>query len=373
MTVTSTSSYTLQNLLDDLTAKGDLKASWDETGYVVRPIVNIANEVMTSLCGGEGMFPWPCNTIMLPLFVWNSWQQDYALVGLPGQMPANGGPSLTNLSWLMDGVAININQPSMPKPCAWVRADRKLTRSTASYITNSIFLSPLCEASREPNNQLYYGVWGAAQAGNSTWGNNPQPNQIITNPIQSGAAMPSNPITQIQDANGNYLVLTQYGTTGGTAPAAPANSNPGTQVPDGSCVWTVVDPYGQGIRIRQVPSQTGVVWQINLWGQAKAPQFSAATSLSSQTFFPFTDDFYQRILKGASVEAMLWNPNPKVKAGYQVAKREWEESLMAIRRQNDRERENFQIKPARSIVGAGGTGPSPSSLGPFWPWGGPIS
>ena len=354
-------------------AKGDLDPGWDVSGYTVRPIINILNETFEQMCGGEGMFPWKWNQILLPLFVYNSWQQDYALIGQPGKAPLNGDISLTNLAWLQEGVAVDINNPAMPKPWSWCMVGRNQSRSTASYVTNSVFRQPLCAINYLPNNQLYYGVWGASQTGNSTWGNNPQPNQMIINPLGNGSSMPANPILQIQDSNGNFLVLTQYGITGNTPPAAAANAAPGTQVSDGACVWTVVDPYGQGVRVAPTPSQTGTVWQINLLGQAKPPKFTASVSLSSQTLFPLTDDFYQRFLKGATAECYAYNPNLKIRASHEKARAAWVESLVAMRRQSDRERELYTIKPARSIIGSGGLGPSPGTLGPFWPFGGAIS
>jgi len=372
----SQSTYTLQNLYDDLVAHGDLDPGWDEAGYTVRPIISIANKTFMEMCGGEGMFPWKWNRTLLPLFVYNSWQQDYALLGKPGKMPVNGDPSVTNLAWLEQGVAIDINNASMPKPWTWVQVGRDQTRSTASYVSNSVFRRPLCGVNYLPNYQLYYGTWGAAQTGNSTWGNNPQPGQVITNPLGNGSSMPSNPILQIQDANGNYLVLTQYGTLGSTAPVAPAASAPGVTATPGTgdtTVWTVVDPYGLGVRVSPTPSQTGTVWQINLLGQMKPAQFSAATSLKAQTLFPLTDDYYQRFVDGAVTECYRYNPNAKIKANYDKAHNAWIQSLLAMRRQSDREKEFFKIVPNRTIIGAGGLGPSPGTLGPFWPFGGPVS
>lgn len=371
----SQSTYTLQNLYDDLVAKGDLDPGWDEAGFTVRPIINIANKTMEQMVGGETEFPWKWNRFRLPLFVWNSWQQDYALIGNPAQTATNGGPSLTNLSWLEEGVAIDINNPSMPKPWTWVKVGRQQSPSTGSYISNSAFVQPLCGANWMPNNQLYFGQWGAAAFGNATWGNNPQPNQVIRNPLGNGSSMPFNPITQIQDANGNLLVLTQYGTLGSTAPVAPANSAPGTQATPGTSdttVWTVVDPYGQGIRIAPVPSQTGTVWQINLLGQMNPTQFSAALSLKSQTLFPMTDKYYQRFLDGATAECYLYNSNLKIRAQYNRANAEWIKAIIALRKQESREPEIYRIKPSRTIIGAGGQGQG-GNLGPFWPFGYPVS
>jgi hypothetical protein len=369
------STYTGQSVYDDLVAKGDLNPGWDVAGYTVRPIISILNSTFEQICGGEGMFPWKWNQILLPLFVYNSWQQDYALLGPAGKPPVNGSASLTNLSWLQEGVGVDINNPSMPKPWTWCKVGRNQSRSTSAYVSNSAFVQPLCGINWLPNNQLYYGTWGAAQTGNATWGNNPQANQVITNPLASGASMPKNPITQIQDANGNFLVLTQYGTLGTTAPVAPANSLAGVQATPGSgdtTIWTVIDPYGQGVRIAPAPSQTGTVWQINLLGQAKPVQFTDSSSLKSQSLFPLTDDFYQRFMDGATAECYRYNPNAKIRANYAKANELWIKSLMALRRQSDREAEFYRIKPARTIIGAGGQGQG-GNLGPFWPFGYPVS
>ena len=369
----SQSTYTAQNVYDDLVARGDLDPGWDMAGYSVRPILNILNKTFEAICGGERMFPWKWNEFLLPLFVYNSWQQDYALVGGPGQMPNNGGPSVTSLAWLQEGVAVDINNPSMPKPYGWVKVGRNQQRSTATYVTNSAWRNPICGVNFLPNNLLYYGTWGAAQTGNATWGNNPQINQTITNPLGNGSSMPSNPICQIQDSNGNFLVLTQYGITGASPPAAAANAPAGTEVDDGSCIWTVVDPYGQGIRVSPVPSQTGTVWQINLLGQMKPTKFSAADSLEEQTLFPLTDDYYERFLDGAVAECYGYNPNAKIRAKRDEARKAWLDSIVALRKQVDREWDFNKIVPSRTIIGAGGAGPSPAALGAGWPLGGPVT
>src|SRR6202022_3585311 len=120
-------------------------------------------------------------------------------------------------------------------------------------------LAPVYNATFLPNSLLYFGVWGGSP---SSLGNDPKAGSIYTNPL-GAKSQPANPIAQIIDANGNYLVLTGYGTEGTTAPVAPANSAPGTLATPGTgatTAWTVIDPYGQGIRITPVPSQTGTVW-----------------------------------------------------------------------------------------------------------------
>jgi hypothetical protein len=359
----SQSTYTLQNIYDDLVARGDLDAGWDVAGYSVRPILNVANKAFKNIVGGEGMFPWKWNQFNLPQFYWNSWQQDYAI------------PGLTNLAWLQEGMAIDINNPQMPKPWATVKIIRNQPRASGAYLSNSAYVQPLCSASFLPNSSLYYGTWGGAAFGNSTWGNNPQSGQVIANPLGNGSSMPQNPVLQIKDANGNLLVLTGYGTLGTTAPVAAVAATPGTAATPGSgdtTTWTVVDPYGQGIRISPVPSATGTVWQMNLVGQYQPTKFSSSSSLTAQTLFPLTDEFYQYFLDGCAVECLLYQANPKKRAQYDDTYKVWFRSITDMRKENDRELEGNTIKPSRSIIGAGGATRT-GNLGPFWPFGGPVS
>ena len=364
------STYTAQNVYDDLEVSGDLDVGLDMSGQVTRPLIRAMNATFMEFCGGEGEFPWKFNQLWLPQFVFNSWQQDYALVGLSGSMPTNGGPSVTNIAWLQAGIAIDINNPSMPKPWSWVKVVGNQTWSTSAYISNSVFQQPLCQASQLANNQLYYGTWGAAMTGGNKWGNNPQPNQTIYQPLASGAAMPNNPITQIQDANGNYLVLTGYGVTGNTAPAAAPGAVAGTQVVDGSCTWTVVDPQGQGIRLTPQPSQTGTVWQVNLVCQMTPKRFTATAGLSNQTLYPLTDNYYERFLAGCKYHLGTMSSNAKMKAQASKDLAAWIQNLAAWRRGEDREFQSFKIRPGRSILGSGGG--RMINYGPFWPFSYPV-
>ena len=234
----------------------------------------------------SGNFAWKWNQFNLPLFYWNSWQQDYAL------------PGLTNLAWLQEGMAIDINNPSQPKPYSLGGSRQEHAASDGDLHFQFLsFVLPSAGQSLYPNNVLYYGTWGAAQAGNATWGNNPQSGQVVTNPLASGAPMPSNPILQIKDANGNLLVLTGYGTLGTTAPVAPAASLAGVTATPGTgdtTTWTVVDPYGQGIRLTQSTESNRNRVADEPCGTDEAYDFRGnASSLSAQNLFPLTDEFYQ--------------------------------------------------------------------------------
>ena len=250
-------------------------------------------------------FPYKWNEIFMPQFMTNSFQQDYA-----GIYP--DGTSVINLSWLERGIVIDINNQSQPKPYRPIEVCRQLPRATAAYYGSSC-LNPFFEVNYFPNNRLYYGTWGAANVGTSSAGNNPTVGSQYF-PLLGAGSMPANPIMQIRDANGNLLVLTTFGVEGSTAPLAPANSAAGTTVSGlgATTVWTVVDPFGMGFRILPVPSQTGVVWQFNIIGQALPIRF---TSLQ-QTLLPIPDQYETNFRQMFMTRCYQYSPEPKIAARF---------------------------------------------------------
>lgn len=348
------STKTLQNIADVLSMVIDIQPILSVGGYSNLTMLTIANDVMNEFCAQS--FPWKWNEFELPLFYTNSWQQDYAI------------PGLTKLASLQRGIVININNGSVPKPWGYVQVVREGTQSTSAWNGPCPFFNaPLFNVNWMLNSNLYYGVWGNATTGNSTLGNNPVAHSVYTNPLGAGS-QPSNPITQLTDANGNLLVLTGYGSEGTTAPVAPANSAAGVTATSGAgatTVWTVVDPNGQGIRINPVPSQTGVVWQFNLAGQAKPVQFTTL----SQTLFPLPDSFEPTFRQGCMAQAYRYSQSSKVAQKFQTEWPLWIKSLILARDKEDKERDGSRFTPARSVLGSGG--PRGSFWGPAWPWGGP--
>jgi hypothetical protein len=336
------STIKLLDVVDDTRRFSTLAPIFASGGSATQPAVTIANEVMQFIFSPTQ--PWKFNRFKLPIFYTNSYQQDYALLGL------------TNLGYLEHGFAVDINNSAIPKPLIPVEVVRDQEQSYSQYGTVAI-------ASSLPNSQLYYGTWGAADTGNSTLGNNPQAHQIITNPLGL-PSQPANPITQIQDVNGNLLVLTTYGTTGSSAPAAPANSLAGVTVTDGSVVWTVVSPTGQGIRINPLPSQTQTCWQVNLIGQARPPVF---TSLG-QTLSPITDDLSHMFTDGFRAYSYRYSPEAKVRAMFAGEFQYWSNSINVARKSQTREKEEFGFYPSNSIMGGG----SSVDPGPAWPFGAPA-
>lgn len=162
---------------------------------------------------------------------------------------------------------------------------------------------------------------------------------------------PVNPISQIQDSNGNLLVLTTYGTEGTTPPTAAANATPGTVVSGTGATtkWTVADPFGQGFRILPIPSETGVVWQFNLVGQMTPVRFTSLT----QTLFPLPDQFEPNFRAGFISQCYRYSPESKVRAKFKDEWTLWLASLNELRSKQDRETEENRFVPERGIMSNG--------------------
>lgn len=358
----SLSTIKLQQVVDNAFSFGDIAATVNlnvpQATYPGGPALQIATDVMNAILAVP--FPWKWNEFELPFFYTNSWQQDYAGINPDGS-------SVMNLSWLERGLCIDINSTSVPKPWRFVEVGRQLPRQTGTFFASTTAIT-LFLCNFFPNYKLYYGVWGAATTGNPSTGNNPQAGSIFQNPIGAGS-MPANPITQIQDTNGNLLVLTTYGTEGVNPPVAPAGSKPGFQVTaatrqdNSTTVWTVVDPNGAGFRIIPAPSQTGVVWQFALTGQRKPVQFKNL----QQTLAPLPDEFEPHFRQGFIAQCYRYSSDPKVRAKFAPEWQMWQKSLADLRQRETRELEENSFTPDRGITGSV---PSQTNFfyGPFWPF-----
>lgn len=339
----SQSTLTLQMILDKVKGFGDLYPILGKTsGMQLEPFLTIAQDVLTDIYGQE--FPYKWNEVKIPQFYSNSYQQDYVILNPDGS-------SFYNLEWLERGIVTLISSNQVPKPWALVETGRQLNQSTGNWCSPS-WGNPMFLVNWFPNTTLYYGTWGAADSGNPTWGNNPGPNKIYTSPLTLVPNTPqTNPITQIIDPNGNYQVVTTYGTCGSTAPTWPAaNATFGTTTTDGSVVWTVADPQGIGIRILPVPSQNnGTVFQFNLIGQAPPPKL---VSLSS-TLAPFPDKYEPYFRAGVIAQAYRYSPTKSVQDKFEKNYQIWLKSLVDLRQTQDREQEENRFSPERGIMGAG--------------------
>jgi len=373
MAVHGNSTIKLQNVVDDASTLGDVAPALATGGLSQLPALSIANDVMQQLInGGPGGQPynWKWNRYNLPVFYVNSLQQDYFI------------PGLVNIGWLESAWAVNINQTSVPKQNFPIEIDKDLLLSYQA----GTYTAKLCWIS---NSIVNTGTWGAHPFGptegnpsgettvsgpNLTGQQNPGPGVIYTNPVGT-LITPYNATTAIKDPNGNLWCLTTFGTCGNTEPTWPANpvyptlrdtSIVATTVADGSCVWTAINPSGQGIRLAPVPPQSGVVWAIQVVGQMVAPRFFSL----QQYLNPVPDAWEWAFKQGFFAECFRRNPDPKVRARYMQEKQWWLENLDKAVRQADREPDDFGF-----YVGAGnmimdtGWGYNPiTPAQPFGPW-----
>lgn len=274
----------------------------------------------------------------------------------------SAGGSVMGLSWLERGVAFDVNNSSIPKPWAYVECGRAQSQKTATYLGPG-FANMRFTVNWFPNRSLYFGTWGQANVGGTTLGNNPVAGSVYTNPV-GATSQPSNPISQIQDANGNYLVITTYGTEGSAAPLAPANATPGTVVSGtgATTAWTVVDPNGWGFRVDPIPSQSGRVWQFSLVGQAIPVRF---TNLS-QTLAPLPDEFEPQFREGFIAQCYKRSPEAKIAAKFPTKWNLFLQSLVTLRQKQDRELEEYRFIPERTVFS--NSYPQNTFQGPYWPF-----
>jgi hypothetical protein len=258
------------------------------------------------------------------------------------------GP-LQNMSWLERGIAFDINNSAIPKPFVRIECGRQLPQMTASYTGAAGLGDPGFRVNWFPNRTLYYGTWGQPNVGGPTLGNNPVANSVYLQPTGNNS-QPDNPITQIIDANGNFLLLTTYGTEGSAAPLAARNACPGITVSGtgATTVWTVLDPNGWGFRFSPVPSQTGTQWQMNLVAQMKPVRFVSL----SQTLAPLPDEMEPHFREGFIAQCYRRSPEKAVYSKFEGAWAMWQKSLNELRVKEDRELEENKFVPSRTVFGA---------------------
>ncbi|MCU1305170.1 MAG: hypothetical protein JWQ87_5454 [Candidatus Sulfotelmatobacter sp.] len=351
------SSISIQLCVDDALRFGDIKPVLQAGGSSMEPALTIANIVMAEICSKQ--FNWPWNSFNVTPFCTNGWQNDYCSGGvqLPNGQWINNPCNLNNLGWIESGVIIDINSSSIPK--------RKfpLEVGGAMLPTSSSYGRPY-QVAWMNNSNLLFGSWGSGVTvpnTNATGQLNPGPGTVYGNPV-GVTVTPQNPITQIIDPNGNYQVLTRYGTCGGGPTWPAANAAVGTVTTDGSVQWTVADPYGQGFRLQPIEASGGVIWLVLLVGQTKPTRF---TSLK-QFINPIPDDFSQYFMQGFRTYCYQRAPEQKVRARFQEEYSLWQKALMDAEGQADREPNLYGAYPSTDIMG-GYDCPYPSASWPYGP------
>lgn len=358
ITITPSSSYTLQDVADVVSVNADTAPALAAGGFSQLPILQVANKIMNAMVlgGPQGPFNPKWNRFYVPPFTTISWQQDYFI------------PNLVTLGWLESCWAIQYQNTSQPKPKIQIECHKDLMVSSGQQGCG--WPGKICWI---PARLAQTGTWGSTELQTPTGQNNPGPGVVYTNPL-SVPNQPANPITIITDPNGNLWTVTTYGTCGNTQPTwtnppvYPTYASPSTvasTVTDGTVVWTAINPNGQAMRISPLPPQTGVAWQINPVGQQRLVPFAALT----QTLGVLPDDYYQYFVDGCIAECYSRNPDPKIRAKYKDAYANWLQSWDLAVRQGQREMDDFGFVPSEGIMEPGYGG---GYWGPAWPWpGGP--
>jgi len=127
------------------------------------------------------------------------------------------------------------------------------------------------------------------------------------------------------------------------------SSTVSTTVNDGTCVWTAINPKGQGFRLNPIPPQTGVVWLVNPVAQMRITRFINM----QQTLEPIPDDWESYFKNGFFAQCYRRSPDPKVRAKF---KDEWElymTSLDNATKQGQREMDDFGFYPGTSVMETG--------------------
>jgi hypothetical protein len=170
--------------------------------------------------------------------------------------------------------------------------------------------------------------------------------------------------------HGDYTNASDTG-TGAIVPVYPVyqagnpsvSSTVATTVTDGTCVWTAINPKGQGFRLNPIPPQTGVVWLINPVAQMRVPRFANM----QQTLEPIPDDWEKYFKDGFFAQCYRRSPDPKVRLKF---KDEWAlflQSLDNAVKQGQREMDDFGFYPGNPGVMDTGWAVNPTR--PDWPYG----
>jgi len=332
------STVSIQKIVDGVSVIADLSPVLSNAGgYANEPALTIANDVIMEMLSER--FPWKWNRFKLAPFYLNSLQQDYVLF-----------PDEKRIGWLENGFRVDMSSTQVPPSAPPVGVVRDLPVAATSFgASGSSFAgSGSPRVCWMQNDQLEHGVW-------------PGPGVIYSNPLGM-TTTPDNAWTQIEDAFGNILVLTEYGTTGLLAPVVPLTppdddvSYPnwpiGAVVEDGSCKWTVADPSAQGIRIEVPLSSNANLWLMRLFAQKKAPTY---TNLQ-QKIDPVPDDEVRWFRDGFIAFCHQYSANPAVKARFEIKKLDWQNSMAAQARANNREDEGKGFFPAQGVMSPQYTG-----------------
>ena len=307
------STISLATALDTICAKNVPDPREGPSGYGDNLALDLATQVMADLIAER--FNWKWNSANAAPVYTNSWQQDY-----PQPAQASG-----LIGWGESCDIVDINSTAMPKPLWPLTWRKQISRTSVSRWRPG-------EICWMYNSDLTLGTWPGAHQTYS--------------PLVTTTPQPANPIMNFQDANGNILIVTGFGTTGTTAPKAASGAAEGTTVTDGTVTWTVVSGSSQGFRINTLPSATGPTWQLLPVVQIEPPIFTTMNQLLN----PIPNSYSRVFYRGLESECLIASPNPGDQSKGQQAKVAWLNALIAGIKQGNRESDTFRLIPERGVV-----------------------
>ncbi len=311
------SSFSLNSVVDGLVARGMIDPRNLPSGYAETLGLELGNDAMADLISSR--FNWKFNRATAKPFPTNSWQQDYP------QLAQKAGI----IGWGEDCHMVDINNTMIPKPIWPITWRRQLSRVSTQ-------LQPVRSGNWQTswmyNKNLSFGSW-------------PGPG-VVYHALITPGTIQQNPLMSMVDSNANLLILTQIGTTGTTAPAAPADSEEGTTVNDGTCIWTVVSPDSQGFRLWPLANATGPVYLIVPNYQLDPPTIESMTG----TLDPIPNSFIRHFRTALRYHFLGASQKPDDKAMFAKEYPIWLENLAKGISQGDREMNVYQLLPASSPV-----------------------
>ena len=306
------SSVTLQNVVDAIASMPGVSPTANPGSYATDTLLAIAQDVMNDLISRR--FNWKWNSAQAPVFLTNTWQQDYPLVGL------------TNVGWIEEAWWVDINSSTLPPDLDWIEARRDLSVEVGRFASTPDLIAWMY------NQQLRLGRW---------------PGSAVTfNPLLTASPIGQNPWMSMADVNGNIYVLTQLGTTGTTAPVLPAGAAEGQTVLDGTCKWTVCSPNSQGFRLSPLPPAAGPVYEIHTKFQKRAVTFTSI----NQTLDPIPDDYAHHFRRGFKDTCTAYSSDATIQARYPSLRNEWLGSMVDAEKEGDREADSYALVPASGVV-----------------------
>ena len=310
----SNSSIQLKNVVDTLVAKGIPDPRGGPSGYGDTLLLECANEVMADMVCER--YNWKWNRATAATFYTNSYQQDYP------QLKQSAG----TIGWGEDGDVVDVNNTLVPKPLRNLKWRRGLSRTNVSrwWPENICWMY---------NADLFLGVW-------------PGPNITFYPLLGASAPGGQNPLLNMVDKNGNILIVTGFGVTGATAPFLAADAPEGDTIVDGTVTWTCVSPNSQGFRLDRLPSAAGPTLAIHPYYQLDPPRFANA----QQPINPIPNSFSRFFYRGLQAALLENSPNPGDAKRGQDAKVAWLNSMLAAKKQGDREVNAYALLPANSVV-----------------------